>query len=120
MASKGRDFLWYGERHSYIRGEMPAAEAHSWEYTSYPLLAATLTVNGGQRLEVLGEGSRWAADWICFSWVDDEDQTNWTWLPRSDVRKVTDSEWDIHVFNRMPPALQAHRWERCPPGFIPA
>lgn len=115
-----RGFVWFGEAHTFVRGEKPAGEAHSWEYGHYPLLAATLTVDGGQRVEVLGEGSRWAGEWVCFSWVDDEDQTSWTWLPRSDVRKVSDSEWDIHVFNRLPSGMQEHRWERCPPGFIPA
>lgn len=115
-----RGFLWYGERHTYVRGAKPAAQAHSWEYGAYPHLAATITVDGGQRLELLGEGSRWAGDRILFSWVDDEDQTNWSWVPRSDVRKVTESEWDIHLFNRLPPSMQAHRWEHRPPGFLPA
>lgn len=113
-------FTLNGIRYEYVRGTMPTAEARSWEYGSYPHLAVTITVESGARLEVLGQGTRWAGDWICFSWVDDEDQTNWSWVPRGDVRKVTDSEWDVHVFNRLPPSMQAHRWERCPPGFIPA
>lgn len=91
-------------------------ETHSWEYGNRPKVKAVVPGFG----EVYGMASRWTASRICVDWSDEEDHAHFAWLPREEVHRVTDSEWDIEEYRRCPEHLRGVRWGKRLPGFLPS
>ena len=83
----------------------------SWPLSRWPAAARSTSMpspNAGTPSNVL------------VSWDDDADHNDWAWVPAGNVRRVTDSEWDIEEYRRCPEKLRAIRWGFRPPGFLPA
>lgn len=95
-------------------------EVHSWEYGNYPKVVASVSVTSGARVDVYGDATRWSLTHISVSWMDDAQHTHWAWMPKDDVRQVTDSEWDIEEYSRCPENLRSIRWGNRLPGFLPS
>lgn len=83
-----------------------------------PAISVPLTTGGTARL--YGEASRWGHGLIIVSWPDDERHLNWAWIPVGNVRRLTDSEWDITEYQRCPPERRPIHWGTRLPGFLPA
>lgn len=49
-------------------------------------------------------------------WTDGADQKHWAWVPSGNIRRVTDSEWDIEEYRRCPKAPW-HQWGQCLPSL---
>jgi hypothetical protein len=92
-------------------------EARSWTYGHYPKVMATVPLAVGT-VDVYAHASRWNPTYILVSWRDDEDHTQWAWIPADNVRRVTDSEWDIEQYRRCPENLRAVQWGSRLPGFL--
>jgi hypothetical protein len=79
------------------------------------------TDNGGEFTNYALAG--WATERNIYftrvSWVDDEWHHHWAWIPAGNVRRVTDSEWDIEEYRRCPEKLRWIRWGNRLPGFLP-
>lgn len=114
-------FTLDGVTHEYLRpdpGHSPDA-AHSWDYGSYPKVMATLPLTEGT-VDVYAVAERWNPSQVLVSWQDDGHHPHWAWIPAGNVRRVTDSEWDIEEYWRCPGHLRGIRWGGRPPGFLPA
>jgi hypothetical protein len=115
-------FTLDGETYEYLRpgpGD-PPEDTSSWEYGNYPKVMASIPLAGGRTVDVYGHASRWTPSEIAVSWADDGDHAHWAWIPASNARRVTDSEWDIEEYRRCPEKLRGIRWGDRPPGFLPA
>ncbi|WP_427130283.1 hypothetical protein [Pseudarthrobacter sp. S9] len=97
-----------------------ADETRSWTYGAYPMVMAALPLAGGSNVEVYALAQRWNPSHVLVSWRDDDDHSHWAWVPAGNVRRVTDSEWDIEKYRRCPENLRAVRWGKRLPGFLPA
>jgi hypothetical protein len=95
-------------------------DARSWEYGKYPKVVATLLLEAGGTVDVYAVAERWNPSHILVSWADDEDHAHWSWIPAGNVRRVTDSEWDIEEYRRCPENLRGIRWGDRLPGFLPS
>jgi len=114
-------FTLDGTTYEYLRSEPgPGEDASSWEYGYLPKVSADVPLAGGGTVTVYANGNRWTATRIIVSWWDDDENAHWAWVPRENVRKVTDSEWDIEEYRRCPANLRGVRWGKRLPGFIPA
>lgn len=114
-------FILDGISYTYARPDRPPAEpeeVQSWEYGNYPKVQATILTDGGT-LDVYGEVTRWSPTHIIVEWADDNKHRYWTWVPKEDVRRVTDSEWDIDQYLRGLPELRNIQWGNRLPGFLP-
>jgi hypothetical protein len=69
---------------------------------------------------VFGEAARRGHDHVIVSWRDDAWQTHWAWIPAANVRRLTESEWDIIEYHRCPEKLRGIKWGSRLPGFLPA
>jgi hypothetical protein len=95
-------------------------ETRSWEHGNYPKVMVTLPLAGGRTVDVYALAERWNPSHILASWEDDDRRPHWSWIPAGNVRRVTDSEWDIWEYRRCPPQLRDVRWSDRLPGFLPA
>jgi hypothetical protein len=112
-------FILDGITYEYLRpdpGIDPDA-THSLTYGEYPKVIATLPLAAGT-VDVYAYASRWNPSHILVSWQDDEYHAHWTWVPAANVRRVTDSEWDIEEYRRCPEHLRGVSWRNRPPGFL--
>lgn len=41
------------------------------------------------------------------------------WIPAGNIRRLTDSEWDVIEYNQCPPERRPIRWGESLPGFLP-
>lgn len=94
-------------------------DVRSWEYGKYPKVEAALPLTTGGTLRVYGEASRWGRGHVIVSWLDDAWHPHWAWIPAGNVRRLTDSEWDIIEYQRCSPDRRPIRWGNRLPGFIP-
>lgn len=92
----------------------------SWEYGKYPKVEASVPLTDGGTVKVYGEASRWVQGHVIVLRRDDVRQVYWAWVPADNVRRVTDSEWDIVEYHRCPPERRPIRWGDRLPGFLPA
>jgi hypothetical protein len=80
---------------------------------------ASIPLAGGGTVDVYGRASRWTPTHINVARKDDTDHPHSTWAPAGNVRKVTDSEWDIEEYRRCPEHLRHIRLGEQAPGFLP-
>ena len=114
-------FTLDGITYDYVRSEPgPGDDARSWEYGHLPKVSADVPLASGGTVTVYANADRWTADRIIVSWRDDGDHSHWAWVPSANVRRVTDSEWDIEEYRRCPVNLRHIRWGKRLPGFLPA
>jgi hypothetical protein len=92
----------------------------SWECGKYPKVMATVALAGGGAIEVYARAERWNPSYVLVAWQDDDWHPHWAWIPAGNVRRVTDSEWDIEEYRRCPENLRGIRWAVRLPGFLPA
>ncbi|MFF2029518.1 hypothetical protein [Arthrobacter sp. NPDC058192] len=106
--------------YEYLRPDPghPAEETRSWEYGNYPKVMASVPLAGGATLDVYAVAERWNPSYILVAWGDDADHKHWAWVPAGNVRRVTDSEWDIEEYRRCPEKLRAIRWGNRLSGFL--
>jgi hypothetical protein len=95
-------------------------DVHSWEYGKWPKVEAAVPLTAGGTVQLYGEAARWGHDHVIVSWRDDAGQTLWAWIPAANVRRLTESEWDIIEYDRCPENLRHIRWSSRLPGFLPA
>jgi hypothetical protein len=114
-------FALQGETYEYLRPDPghPPQATRSWEYGKYPKVLASLPLADGSTVDVYAHADRWNSSHILVSWVDDEWHHHWAWIPAGNVRRVTDSEWDIEEYRRCPEKLRWIRWGNRLPGFLP-
>ena len=53
-------------------------------------------------------------------WEDHNLRPHWAWIPSGNVRRVTDSEWDIELYRRCPEKFRPIKWAQRLPGFLHA
>jgi hypothetical protein len=110
-----------GQTYEYLRQDPgPHENIQSWEYGSYPKIMAKLPLADGSTVDVYSPASRWNPSHILVAWQDDDKRPHWAWIPAGNVRRVTDSEWDIEEYRRCPEHLRSIRWGARLPGFISA
>lgn len=91
----------------------------SWEYGNYPKVEAAVPLEAGGTVQIYGEASRWGHGYVIVAWLDDEWHPHWAWIPVGNVRRLTDSDWDIIQYHRCPPERRQIRWGDRLPGFLP-
>jgi hypothetical protein len=94
-------------------------EVQSWEYGSYPKVLASVQLASGGTVDVYAHATRWSNTHVCTIWVDQTSQTFVAWVPKDNVRRATDSEWDIDQYRRCHPDNRVIRWGDRLPGFLP-
>lgn len=105
--------------HEYVQTSPGRPElARSWEYGHYPKVLASVPLTGGKSLDVYAYAERWTPDHILVRWEDDDRRPQSAWIPSGNVRRVTDSEWDIWEYHRCPPNIRGVRWGARLPGFL--
>lgn len=113
-------FTLDGQPYEYVQQDPGRPEeTHSWEYAKYPKVMATLPLTAGT-VDVYATAQRWTPSHIFVSWQDDGDHSHWAWIPASNARRVSDSEWDIEEYRRCAENLRGVRWGNRLPGFLPA
>lgn len=114
-------FTQDGATYEYLKpaGFDSPTEVRSWEYGHYPKVLAAVPLTAGGTVDVYGESTRWSATHISVSWVDDKAKTCWAWIPKANVRRATDSEWDVDQYRRCHPENRVIRWRDRFPGFLP-
>jgi hypothetical protein len=115
-------FTLAGATYDYLAPTLEGnpAEVHSWEYGSWPKVEAAVPLTGSGTVQVYGEAARWGHDHVIVSWRDDAGQTHWAWIPAANVRRLTESEWDIIEYHRCPDNLRHIQWGNRLPGFLPS
>ena len=99
--------------------QMPIGTVCTWTPGEWPKVHAQVPLQAGGTVEVYGEATAWTPEQIHIRWDDDNKDTCQAWLPAFDVRRVTDSEWDIDQYNRTPEWSRPTRWGHRLPGFLP-
>lgn len=116
-------FTLDGEMYEYLKpdpGHQPE-DTKSWTYGNYPKVIATLPLADGGTIGVYAVAERWNPSCVLVSWAGDGDHARWAWIPAGNIRRVTDSEWDIEEFRHCPEELRAIQWsKRLPARLIAA
>jgi len=114
-------FTLDGVTHEYLQPAPGSPEnAHSWEYGHYPKVSASVPLAAGGSFDVFAHAERWNSDHVLVRWEDDDRRPHSAWIPAANVRRVTDSAWDIWEYHRCPERLRRIRWGATMPGFIPS
>lgn len=114
-------FTLAGAAYDYLKpssGHPPEA-CHSWIYGQYPKVLAAVPLTDGGTVDVYAHAERWNPSKIIVSWLDDDRHPHWAWIPAGNVRRVTDSEWDIIEYHRCSAERRPIRWGDRLPGFLP-
>lgn len=113
--------IFDGTTYEYLipLGFKRSEDVQSWEYGHYPKVLAAVPLAAGGTGDVYGESTRWSPTHISVQWVDHDGHTNWTWVPKANVRRATDSEWDIDQYRRCAEVNRTIRWGDRLPGFLP-
>jgi hypothetical protein len=113
-------FTLDGATYEYLRSAAGhSTEAtRSWEYGKYPKIMASILLADGGTVDVYAVAQRWNPSSVMVAWDDDDDHAHWAWVPAGNVRRVTDSEWDIEEYHRCPEKLRAIQWGNRLPGFL--
>ena len=98
----------------------PPEAARSWEYGNYPKVVASLPLADSGTVDVYALANRWNPAYVVVTWQDDAGHAHWAWVPAGNVRRVTDSEWDIEEYRRCPEKLRHIQWGNRLPGFLPS
>ncbi|AYR00915.1 hypothetical protein PP636_gp58 [Arthrobacter phage Hestia] len=112
-------FTLGGVAYEYVAPPPPARLIQSWEYPHWPHVEAAVQLVGGGSVQVYGEASRWSPDQVHVRWADDKGHFHASWLPNANVRRLTDSEWDIIQYHQCPENLRHVQWGKRLPGFLP-
>ncbi|SDW32452.1 hypothetical protein SAMN04487912_102327 [Arthrobacter sp. cf158] len=118
-------FVLDGQEYEFIRPERvgPVEDVKSWEMGNYPKVHARVPLKPGGTVWVYAHATHWNRTQIHVQWYDDEKDSLSAWLPKEDVRPVTNSDWDIDAYNRCPEWLRVVQWgakfEHRLPGFLP-
>ena len=114
-------FLLDGVTYEFIHPERvgPVEDVKSWEMGQYPKVHALVPLKAGGTVAVYAEAKHWNRTQISVNWYDDDKVSLTAWLPKGDVRPVTDTEWDIDEYNRCPEWLRVIQWGKRLPGFLP-
>lgn len=114
-------FILGGVMYEYVAPPKPQRLhlIRSWEYPNWPRVEAAVQLTDGGTVTVYGEASRWSDELVHVRWADDEEHFHASWVPMANVRRLTDSEWDIIEFHACPPELRHVRWGSRMPGFLP-
>lgn len=87
-------------------------------YGNYPKVLASLPLATGGTVDVYAHAQRWTPAHVLASWLDGEWHPQWAWVPAGNVRRVTDSEWDIDEYRRCPEHLRGVRRGERLPGML--
>ncbi|MFW0775927.1 hypothetical protein ACLRGI_22475 [Paenarthrobacter nitroguajacolicus] len=114
-------FLLDGVTYEFVHPERmgPVEEVKSWEWGHYPKVHALVPLKAGGTVAVYAEAKHWNQTQISVQWYDDDKVSLTAWLPKDDVRPVTNSEWDIDEYNRCPEWLRVIQWGKRMPGMLP-
>lgn len=114
-------FLLNGVTYEFEHPERlgPVEDVRSWEPGSQPKVHAQVSLKAGGKVGVYALATHWNRTQISVQWYDDEKDSLTAWLPKEDVRPVTNSEWDIDEYNRCPEWLRVVQWGKRLPGFLP-
>lgn len=114
-------FLLGGQTFEFVHPERvgPVDEVNSWEMNHYPKVHAQVPLRGGGLVAVYAHATHWNRAQISVNWYDDDKVSLSAWLPKENVRPVTNSEWDIDEYNRCPDWLRVVQWGKRFPGFLP-
>lgn len=95
-------FVLAGVVYDYLKPDLEGdpGQVRSWEYGKYPQVEAAVPLVAGGTVKVYGEASHWGNGHIIVSWFDDPWHPHWAWIPAGNVRRLTDSEWDIIEYHR--------------------
>lgn len=115
-------FLLDGRTYDHVRGDRvgPVEDVQSWGMNNQPKVHAQIPLSTGGSIDVYAQATHWNQTQIHIRWHDDNKDSLTTWLPKADVRPVTNSEWDIDQYNRCPEELRTIRWGKRMPGILPA
>lgn len=97
----------------------PVEAVRSWGLGNYPKVFAQVPLKDSGTVGVYAHATHWNQTQISVQWSDDDKNTLTAWLPKKNVRPVTNSEWDIDQYNRTPEWLRGIRWGNRFPGFLP-
>ena len=116
-----KSFLLDGNTYEFASPERvgPVEDVKSWEWGHYPKVHALVLLKAGGTLGVYAHATHWNLAQIHVQWYDDEKDSLSAWLPKENVRPVTNSEWDIDEYNRCPGWLRMVQWGKRFPGFLP-
>ncbi len=114
-------FLLDGRTYEFLSPEREGnvEDVRSWLLGEYPKVYAKVPLKEGGTMGVYAEATHWNATQISVLWYDDDLESLNAWLPKGDVRPVTNSEWDIDRYNRCPEMLRVVQWGKRFPGFLP-
>lgn len=114
-------FTLAGVKHEYLTPDLNGdpGVVHSWEYGQWPRVESAIPLKSGGTVSVYGESMRWTAREVLVRWRDDEGHHHSAWIPTSNVRRLTPSEWDIIEYHQTPENLRSVRWSHRLPGFLP-
>ncbi|SEI44418.1 hypothetical protein SAMN04487917_101323 [Arthrobacter sp. yr096] len=97
----------------------PVEDVRSWEIDQQPKVHAQIPLKDGGKIAVYAHATHWNRTQIGVQWYDDDKDSLTAWIPKEDVRPVTNSEWDIDEYNRCPEWLRVIQWGKRLPGFLP-
>lgn len=114
-------FLLAGVTYEFAHPERVGAveDVRSWEPGQQPKVHAQVPLKAGGHAGVYAHATHWNRAQISVQWYDDNKDSLTAWIPKDDVRPVTNSEWDIDEYNRCPQWLRFIQWGKRLPGFPP-
>lgn len=114
-------FILDGREYAYVRPVPGLVDVtRSGVLGKYPKVMASVPLDPTGTVDVYGLAERWNPSHVLVRWLDDDDRPHTAWVPAGNIRRVTDSEWDVHEYHRCPQHLRGIRWGSRLPGFLPA
>ncbi len=94
-------------------------DVRSWEPGQQPKVHAVVPLKACARVGDYALATHWNRTQVSVQWFDDDKESLTAWLPKENIRPVTNSEWDIDEYNRCPEWLRSIQWGKRLPGFLP-